>query len=421
MRSVVVVAERPIEDLEELAVDLSSRTSVVLARLLLRARNNGCEPRLVGRGPREAIAHVGGTRGALVIGDPALEIEGRFPHVLDLGLAWWELTGLPFVFAAWCGRAGALSAADERLLDRARFSGLDRRDAARPSLGALRLPVVGAAVATVGVFAIAFVANRYLADFLPLLVLAALAGFHLLNASWRTWRPSRRRVVAVGLGALALFGLWVTVGLALVYQRELRPSAPISMREEFVSFQQRLAVDLFSGRLPEVTRAAALPRLGPPGALAIVGDCAALYQSDGNEWQAVERSESAGHFRLRVEFSYLFEGLHQGWINGTVVHVVPGRPYTLDAVFDSRVHQVSVHLGADGVLSAVLVRGTRPIAVGRNPLGGPVLARFPGRIDKLPVSTPTCSALLRRLDARRADQSDAAARAGSGTRSSTYW
>jgi len=106
------------------------------------------------------------------------------------------------------------------------------RDGARASLAALRLPVVGAAVATVGVFAIAFVANRYLADFLPLLVLAALAGFHLLNASWRTWRPSRRRVAAVSLGALALFGLWVNVGLALVYQRELRPSAPISMRDE---------------------------------------------------------------------------------------------------------------------------------------------------------------------------------------------
>jgi hypothetical protein len=326
----------------------------------------------------------------------------------------------------------------------------------RASVRTLRLPVVGAAVGTVGVFAIAFVANRYLADFLPLLVLAALAGFHLLNASWQTLRPSRRRVTAVGLGVLALFGLWVNVGLALVYQRELRPSAPISMREEFVSFQQRLDADLFGGRPPEVTRAAVLPRLGPPGALAIVGDCAALNQSDGNEWQAVERSESAGHFRLRVvfpangpggywpvlvngtlgagdfltvhplgggrvEFSYLFEGLHQGWINGTVVHVVAGRPYTLDAVFDSRVNQVIVHLGAEGVLSAVLVRGTRPISVGRNPLGGPVLARFPGRIDKLPVSTPTCSALLRRLDARRADQSGAAARAGSGTRSNTYW
>jgi cyclic dehypoxanthinyl futalosine synthase len=129
VRSVVVVSESPIDEVDELAVDLSSRTSVVLARLLLRARRKGREPRLVGFGPREAIAYVGGTRGALVIGDPALEIEGRFAHTLDLGDAWQELTGLPFVFAAWCGRPTALSAEDEALLDRARHSGLARREA----------------------------------------------------------------------------------------------------------------------------------------------------------------------------------------------------------------------------------------------------------------------------------------------------
>jgi cyclic dehypoxanthinyl futalosine synthase len=129
VRSVVLVGERPIDELDEIAVDLSSRTSVVLARLVLRARRKGVEPRLVGRGPREAISHVSGTRGALVIGDPALEIEGRFPHVLDLGQAWQDLTGLPFVFAAWCGRPGVLSADDERLLEAAKRRGMDRRDA----------------------------------------------------------------------------------------------------------------------------------------------------------------------------------------------------------------------------------------------------------------------------------------------------
>jgi len=80
VRSILVVADRPIDTLEELAVDLSSRTSVVLARLVLRARQRGREPRLVGAEAAEAIAGVGGARGALVIGDPALEIEGRFAH-----------------------------------------------------------------------------------------------------------------------------------------------------------------------------------------------------------------------------------------------------------------------------------------------------------------------------------------------------
>jgi cyclic dehypoxanthinyl futalosine synthase len=129
VRSVVVVGARPIEELDEIAVDLSSRTSVVLTRLLLRARRGGKEPRLVGLGPREAVAFVGERRGALVIGDPALDIEGRFSHVLDLGSAWRELTGLPFVFAAWCGRPGAVTAEDERRFERAKALGLERRHA----------------------------------------------------------------------------------------------------------------------------------------------------------------------------------------------------------------------------------------------------------------------------------------------------
>ncbi len=129
VRSVLIVGERPIDQIEELAVDLSSRTSIVLARLVLRARRRGREPRLVGAPPHDAVGMVGGARGALVIGDPALEIEGRFPHSLDLGLAWWELTRLPFVFAAWCGRPGAVSLEDERLLEAAKLSGLDHRNA----------------------------------------------------------------------------------------------------------------------------------------------------------------------------------------------------------------------------------------------------------------------------------------------------
>ena len=129
VRSVVIAADRPIDALDELAVDLSSRTSVVLARLLLRARG-GRQPRLIGcfAARRDRVDRPG-ARGALVIGDPALDIEGRHPHVLDLGQAWLELTGLPFVFAAWCGRAGAVTADEERLLVEARAAGLARRDA----------------------------------------------------------------------------------------------------------------------------------------------------------------------------------------------------------------------------------------------------------------------------------------------------
>ncbi len=129
VRTVALFASCPIDEVTDLLVDASSRTSVVLARLILRARRHGKEPRLHACPPAEAIAGIGGKIGALVIGDPALIIENRFSHRLDLGGAWLELTGLPFVFAAWGGRPGVLSAADEQLLVDSKTLGMSHRNA----------------------------------------------------------------------------------------------------------------------------------------------------------------------------------------------------------------------------------------------------------------------------------------------------
>jgi cyclic dehypoxanthinyl futalosine synthase len=127
VRSVVLAADRPLDELEEVALDLSSRTSVALARLIVRRLRSGKEPRWVGRTAARAIESIGEKRGAVVIGDPALTIEGKYRHVIDLADAWREWTSLPFVFAAWCGRQGALDADDERLLLDAKHRGLEHR------------------------------------------------------------------------------------------------------------------------------------------------------------------------------------------------------------------------------------------------------------------------------------------------------
>jgi cyclic dehypoxanthinyl futalosine synthase len=140
VRSVVIVGERPLHELDEIALDLSSRTSVVLTRLLLGARVKGREPRLVGLEAREAERFAVGRRGALLIGDRGLEARSRFPHVLDLGEAWLEHTGLPFVFAAWFARAGTLDARAVERIQRAKVEGLAARreiaEAHRAAVGA---------------------------------------------------------------------------------------------------------------------------------------------------------------------------------------------------------------------------------------------------------------------------------------------
>ena len=116
VESVCIVGDRPLEEMDELLLDASSRTSVVLARLIARHLRDGREPRYCARDPRQIVQSVGGSVGGLLIGDIALETRHRFPYVLDLGQAWKDLTGLPFVFAVWVARPGVLSERDALVL-----------------------------------------------------------------------------------------------------------------------------------------------------------------------------------------------------------------------------------------------------------------------------------------------------------------
>lgn len=127
VRSVAIVSERPIDELESVGLDLSSRTSVVLGRLLLERR--GLRPAFFGAEPGEALARVKGTTGALVIGDAALAVEARFPHRLDLAEDWLAWTGLPFVFAAWFAAPGRLAPWAVAMLEEAKRAGLSRASA----------------------------------------------------------------------------------------------------------------------------------------------------------------------------------------------------------------------------------------------------------------------------------------------------
>ncbi|HET9151133.1 MAG TPA: menaquinone biosynthesis protein [Gemmatimonadales bacterium] len=110
VHSVALFSRRPVEELDGATVLLtaSSRTSVLLLQLLCRHRW-GISPRFataraeardldtLGALPHEAV---------LVIGDAALLLaaERRYACFTDLGAAWKDWTGLPFVFAVWAAR-----------------------------------------------------------------------------------------------------------------------------------------------------------------------------------------------------------------------------------------------------------------------------------------------------------------------------
>ena len=127
--SVAVFTTRPIDQVRRIALDTSSRTSAALCRILC-ARQWDIAPTFVPAAPHLATM-LRAADAALVIGDPALAIDAGAAGVqkIDLGAAWQRLTGLPFVYAAWTGRAGALGPAHLAALGECRDAGLAARDA----------------------------------------------------------------------------------------------------------------------------------------------------------------------------------------------------------------------------------------------------------------------------------------------------
>ncbi len=97
--SVCLFSEVPLDEIKTVMLDYQSRTSVLLAEILFE-KHWKQKPVFVQAGP-DFINEIGGTNAAVVIGDRALRQRAVSAFTFDLGEAWKEMTGLPFVFAAW--------------------------------------------------------------------------------------------------------------------------------------------------------------------------------------------------------------------------------------------------------------------------------------------------------------------------------
>ncbi len=97
--SVAIFSKVPMDQIECIYLDYQSRTSVQLARILL---NEFWKKDIQFLKAQEGyIQEIEGTTAGVIIGDRALANLTSFEYVYDLGEAWIEHTGLPFVFAAW--------------------------------------------------------------------------------------------------------------------------------------------------------------------------------------------------------------------------------------------------------------------------------------------------------------------------------
>ncbi len=127
VQSVFLAHRRPLAEVKEVFCDPASLTSVNLLRVLLAEEGRWPEfkPLPSAEDPR-ALPDF-----ALLIGDRALAfLLGPHEHeIWDLGVAWYELTHLPFVYAVWALRRGVENTRLRRLLREAKDFGLDTLDA----------------------------------------------------------------------------------------------------------------------------------------------------------------------------------------------------------------------------------------------------------------------------------------------------
>ena len=123
--SVLLAHRQPLEEITEIYCDPASLTSLNLLKVLLAER--GLHPEFK---PLASYDTATMPDAALLIGDRAIDFA-RGPHehqIWDLGVAWNELTGLPFVYAVWALRRGIENAALRRKLREAWAFGLDTLD-----------------------------------------------------------------------------------------------------------------------------------------------------------------------------------------------------------------------------------------------------------------------------------------------------
>jgi chorismate dehydratase len=108
VRSILLVSRKPMDEIRTVALDRSSLTSVALTRVLFEKYWGGA--REFSSAAPNLNSMLSATDAALLIGDPALQVDRSRYYSWDLAEEWLRFTGRPFVFAFWAVRNQAARA-----------------------------------------------------------------------------------------------------------------------------------------------------------------------------------------------------------------------------------------------------------------------------------------------------------------------
>jgi len=126
VKSVELFFKKDLDDIKTVALDATSRTSVLLTKIILEEKFE-LEPEYIVMEPNiEKMFEVADA--ALIIADNALDILADYPNRFDLAEEWYDMTGFPFVFAVLAGYEDSVEPHDTEVLKRALEYGCSHLD-----------------------------------------------------------------------------------------------------------------------------------------------------------------------------------------------------------------------------------------------------------------------------------------------------
>jgi predicted solute-binding protein len=125
-QSVVLHFREGIRSVRTMAVDPSSTSEIILAKILLEEQFDTAPTIIPAHGPLQVMLQRADS--ALLVGDPSLQEAGGNQNRIDLIEAWNDLTELPYVHGFWCAREEDLTRVQARKLQEALQQGVTMFD-----------------------------------------------------------------------------------------------------------------------------------------------------------------------------------------------------------------------------------------------------------------------------------------------------
>lgn len=127
VKSIRLYCRKPPEALSRVGLDEWSLSAANMARVILKEKW-GREPEFIPIDPERPPREDESFDAFLLIGDNALREPAGDLRVIDLGEAWTDFTGLPFLYAVWMFRPGVGGSEAVRLLQEAKEEGVARME-----------------------------------------------------------------------------------------------------------------------------------------------------------------------------------------------------------------------------------------------------------------------------------------------------